>query len=266
MRQLDLFEKAWLDETVPEPTIPAQPRAAAATKPDTGDLQRRLDALLDGRLRSLTLTENRSRIVSARGVKGGLHVRIHRSFVHAPAATLERVAEFLNGARGARRQRALGTIREHFEQHRPEPASAKPRRRSVARPVGRYFDLREIRDELNQRFFDSGVEVEITWGRNAPRRRRRRQGFSIRLGSYHADESLVRVHRALDRGDVPRFVVESVVYHEMLHAAIPPVKGPGGRRRIHPPEFRRRERQFPSHEAAEDWLAENLARLAGMEA
>ncbi len=64
---------------------------------------------------------------------------------------------------------------------------------------------------------------------------------------------------------MPRAVVESVVYHELLHAAIPPVEQPGQRRQIHPPEFRRREREFAHFDAAEDWLAENLGRLAGVD-
>jgi hypothetical protein len=51
----------------------------------------------------------------------------------------------------------------------------------------------------------------------------------------------------------------------MLHAVVAPVKGPGGRRLIHPPEFQRREREYPRHEEAERWLAANLARLAGVE-
>ena len=73
----------------------------------------------------------------------------------------------------------------------------------------------------------------------AARRRR-----TIRLGSYDARENLIRVHPALDQSWVPRLFVEAVVYHEMLHALMP-AKESGGRRCLHGPEFRRRERQLP---------------------
>lgn len=254
MQQLQLFSP-------PERDPKRQLRLFASAR--AAELQSRLDDLLDGDLGSLTLTDNRSRIVSARNGPAGLEVRIHRSFVDAPDETLQEVARLLDGARGARRRRALAAIREHFEDHRA-PAKPVARRAPAVEPRGRHFDLRPIRDDLNRRFFGGRLEVEITWGRTPSRRRRRRhRGFSLRLGSYHAEDRLVRVHRALDRADVPRYVVESVVYHEMLHAVVPPVKNPGGRRQIHPPEFRRREREFPHHEEAERWLAANLGRLAG---
>jgi len=54
--------------------------------------------------------------------------------------------------------------------------------------------------------------------------------------------------------------VQAVVYHEMLHAAMPPEEG-GGRRCLHGADFRRRERQLPGYEAAETWLAANVHRL-----
>lgn len=269
MRQLHLFdEPPSADASASAPAPPERLRRGTWPRADVADpaaqLRQRLDRLLDGRLRSLTLTDNRSRIVSARDTTGGLEVRIHRSFVHASQATLARVVEFLNGARGSRRQRALEEIREHFELHR-QPQSRKPRRISIE-PQGRRFDLAEIRDELNRRYFGSALDVEITWGRTPKKRRgRRRRGFSLRLGSYHDPERLIRIHRSLDRPGVPRYVVESIVYHEMLHAAVPPVVRPGRRRQLHPPEFRRRERQFPHYEAAESWLAKNLGRLAGVE-
>ena len=267
MRQLQLFEPSPRTETAPaEPSRVATPRVAPPRAGKAAELRRRLGELLAEDVAALTLTDNRSRIVSARQGPRGLEVRIHRSFVDAPPATLKEVAGLLGGARGSRRRRSLAAIREHFEEHAQPPRPA-PRRRRALEARGRHFDLRRIRDELNRQFFGSRLAIEITWGRTpmARRRRRRGRGFSLRLGSYHADEGLVRVHRALDRGDVPLYVVESVVYHEMLHAVVAPVKGPGGRRLIHPPEFQRREREYPRHEEAERWLAANLARLAGVE-
>jgi hypothetical protein len=218
----------------------------------------RLAHVLGGALHSVVLTDNRSRIVSSRPRDGALEVRIHRSFALAPKKTLIAVGKFLGGARGAARRRALDAIREHFERHQGEP---RPRRVKL-RSKGRHFDLIEVLSEVNHRFFKGELELTITWGRT-PVRRRRGRGISLRLGSYHHDQRLIRIHRALDGSEVPRYVVESVIYHEMLHAVMPPTRPNGGRRRIHPPEFRRRERQFPDYERAERWITENLPRLAG---
>ena len=83
----------------------------------------------------------------------------------------------------------------------------------------------------------------------------------MRLGTYSDHDRLIRIHRCLDSADVPAFVVESVVYHEMLHADLP-VEIHNGRRRLHTPEFRRRERLFHRFTEAESWLDEHLGTLA----
>ncbi len=219
---------------------------------------------MPGRLGTVTLTDNRSTIVSAREAGGRrLEVRIQRCFVSAPDETLAAVAGFLRSAKGSlARRRALATIREYFVRHVPERVG-RSRRRIVLRPVGSSVDLRQMRDELNRRYFGDELKVHITWGRALSRRRRKggkQKSFSVRLGTYGDHDNVVRIHRCLDRTDVPRYVVESVVYHEMLHAAVPPVVS-NGRRRIHTPEFRRRERLFPNHQRAERWIERNLKRL-----
>ena len=37
------------------------------------------------------------------------------------------------------------------------------------------------------------------------------------MGSYSADSKVIRIHPALDQPLVPRFFVEWIVFHEMLH-------------------------------------------------
>lgn len=264
-RQLSLFEMA---ESEPGPCIapvpPRKPREATqASRPvklySAPRLRSRLAPLLGRPLGKLILTDNRSRILSATPDGLRLDVRIHRSFCLADDEILRAVAGFLTSGPGsASRRRHLAIIRLHFAEH---TAQEPPRRRRlVLRPIGETIDLRELFASLNREYFASSIEALITWGRNGARRRRRRGGFSIRLGSYQETDRLIRIHPALDRPDVPRYVVESVVYHEMLHAAMPATLS-RGRRRLHPPEFRRRERLFRHFVAAESWLEKNLERL-----
>ncbi len=276
--QLQLFPAAEaLSAAVPvsKPAVDSKlvhpPPGPEAVCPPEDRLLERLRKALPERLGSLTLTDNRSTIVSAREVAGGrLDVRIQRCFASAPDETLAAVGTFLRSGKGSRaRRRALAVIRAYFERHRPSPPVVR-RRRVVLRPVGRALDLREIRDQLNRRYFKGELDVRVTWGRAPAQRRRRRRNvtpkggqrntFSVRLGTYGDHDQVVRIHRCLDRTDVPRYVVEAVVYHEMLHAAVPPVIE-NGRRRIHTPEFRRRERVFPNYQRAERWLDRNLKRL-----
>ena len=239
------------DRGVPEAGM-AEPALTAAT------LQDRLQELF-GRALRLVLTRNRSRIASVSEKRGVFELRLHRAFLHAGPATLQAVATYFNEPPGATRRAALDVLREHFQRHAPESSKTPPRR-----PKGRHHHLEELREQINDEYFDGALDVHITWGQNAAGRRRRRgAGFSIRLGSYDESTRLVRIHPVLDRGEVPRYVVAAVVYHEMLHAAVPPTKpSVGERRRVHTAEFRRREQLFRDHDRAEEWLARNVERLA----
>lgn len=230
-----------------------------------------LDRHLGGRLERVVLTDNRSRILSARPVgrwSGGrrpafgrprLALRIHWSFALAPDPVLAEVATFLD-AGGARRRRALGALRDHFGAFQgPSEDAARPlrrRRRVVLRPRGAHHDLDALCDEVNRRYFGGRLEVGITWGRRPGRRGRR----TIHLGTYDHEQSVIRIHRHLDHPRVPRVVVASVVHHELLHAAMP-AETVRGRRRLHPPEFRRRERAFDGFREAEAWIRDNLQWL-----
>ena len=261
------------------------------------ELFRRLSRLTGGRLRSLLLTDNRRTILSVRAAHAAarpvpappspIHLRIHRSFAGAPDPVLRAVAAFLASAKGsATARQALAAIREHFHHHRLPPGSpgdlgrlrdpragrtapgtsATEARRLSLCPVGEVLDLREIAADLNQRYFEGRLKVRISWGKAAGENAhpasncRRTRTASLQLGSYSYEDRLIRVHRVLDRPSVPRYVVESVVYHELLHADLPPVTR-GGRRYFHTPEFRRRERHFRHFERADGWVRDNLHQL-----
>jgi len=236
----------------------------------TPALLRRLARLTKGRVQAVVLTENRRTILSVQPARprddARLTLRIHRSFVGAPDEVLQAVAIFVESRRGSDRARdALAVLRDHFSRHRG-PVRPAARRRLALQSKGDVFDLRELRDDLNQRYFDGRLKVEITWGKGGSgaaqscRGGRRTRKSTIQLGSYSFEDKLIRIHRALDLPTVPRYVVEAVVYHELLHAALPPVIQ-NGRRYVHTPEFRRRERLFRHTDRAEQWVEEHLPEL-----
>ena len=105
--------------------------------------------------------------------------------------------------------------------------------------------------------FEGNIGARITWG---PRTARSSGRESIRLGTYTVEDALIRIHPVLDASDVPRYFVEWVVYHEMLHQVheIPVVNG---RHHFHTPAFGAHERTFEWAEASERWEKENLNRL-----
>jgi hypothetical protein len=222
---------------------------------------RALDRHLPSRLDRVTLTDNRSRFLSARPSRGRLFgrsrlaLRLHWGFALAPGAVLGEVAAFL-AERGERRRQALETLRGYFQEFQEPGVRQRSRRRLALDPYGEHHDLIALRDQVNQRYFGGRLEVPITWGREPGRQRQR----SIHLGTYDFERNLIRIHRRLDHPKVPRLVVASVVHHELLHAAMP-AETVRGRRRLHPPEFRRREQAFARQREAQEWIRANLPWL-----
>lgn len=240
-RQLDLFgARLWS----------ADRRVAAARA-----LADRISSLA-GEQVSLVVHDNRSTMVSFRRARGLLRYRVHHMFLDAPEEIAGALAEFARSGHGraGARSEASDRIDAYVSEHRARIGEPRP---SAVRARGQVHDLETIFDRLNAEHFEGRVDARIGWGRNRPGGRRRR---SIKTGVYVQDARLIRIHPALDRLEVPERYVAAVVFHEMLHQVVPAIDR-RGRRIIHGPEFRRRERAFPDHEMAKRWERENLPTL-----
>jgi len=73
------------------------------------------------------------------------------------------------------------------------------------------------------------------------------------LGHYDPAHNAIIISRVFDHPRVPRFVVEYIMFHEMLHLKHP-VKLRGSRRCVHSPEFVAEERVFPELAQAQNFL------------
>jgi hypothetical protein len=122
---------------------------------------------------------------------------------------------------------------------------------------GRVFNLAAVYADINGRFFGGRVRVPITWGRGVGRARR----GGLTFGSYDPVLALIRIHPVLDRPWVPRYFLESVVHHEMLHHHLGGVPDRAGRTVYHTRAFREAEARFPRHREALAWEKENLPEL-----
>ena len=210
----------------------------------------------------LSMTKNRASVLTfKRAGDGSYDVRLQHVFLSAPDDVLEAIVQFVRRPTRAARERVVAffSARPEAERRDRRPAAPPPE----ARPAGRVYDLTQIMRELNARYFGDAVVSTITWGdaRGAARDGSIGHGRTIRFGSYVGEHDLIRVHPTLDVEWVPRFFVESIVFHEMLHAVIPIERDGHGRRQIHPPSFRKREKEFHAYDEALAWEKANLRRL-----
>jgi len=145
----------------------------------------------------------------------------------------------------------LALYEDQLRENNQRPAY---RNNSGLNPRGKYYNLLEIFNELNTIYFQEALQQpHISWSRRKNRHR---------LGSYHADQKKLLISRILDHPHVPLFVVEGIVYHEMLHM-IHPIQRHNGRRIIHGRNFKNDERKFVNHIKLERWLKQDYPEFLG---
>jgi len=189
----------------------------------------------------IALTRNRSVVLYSRKKNGKFQIRMHQLFLHADRRIISALAELIN--KGSKPARII--INNYLKSHRRRIESDKTRRTLILNPKGKVYDLQKILKEIAPKYGLSARGLRITW--SDARIRRGQQ--SIRLGSYNHEEKLIRVHSSLDDESVPLYFVKYIVYHELLHALIPP-EGGRGRRNFHPGEYHQLEKKFEHYQAA----------------
>jgi predicted metal-dependent hydrolase len=120
------------------------------------------------------------------------------------------------------------------------------RGRKRLRPArGHFYDLDSIFEKLNTRFFHGLMaRPRMSWSQTKTRRI---------LGHYDPAHNAIIISRIFDHFGVPAYVLEYIVYHEMLHLKHP-VRLRGSRRCVHSPEFQAEERLFPHMAEANAFL------------
>lgn len=183
----------------------------------------------------------------------GTRIRISDILRDAPDEVLKALIHILI-ARALRRKPAsawLDTFHHYIQRPEVEASHTQMRRtrsrKILSPPQGKYHDLDCSFQRVNRRYFqESLAKPNLSW---SPTRSRRQ------LGYHDASLNLIVVSRYLDRRIVPEFMVDFIMYHELLHIAISPTIRQG-KRIIHSTEFRRMERKFEQYDDALRWLGE----------
>jgi hypothetical protein len=189
---------------------------------------------------------------------GRVLVKISTLFREAPAAVHEALAIILVAKLLRRRVPAKADlVYKNFVSDPDFRALAishkqKKGRKQLHGSKGEAYDLEEIFDQLNRDYFNQSlIKPKLSWSGGKTFRR---------LGHYDEAHNAIVISRSLDSRSIPAFVVEYVVYHEMLHVKHPTVHR-NGKRYSHTPEFKRDEQRYDYFEEADGWIERNAADL-----
>jgi predicted metal-dependent hydrolase len=183
--------------------------------------------------------------------EGRLLVRISDLLEGAPEPVLRAIAHILlakmyrkpiDREHSTRYRRYVSTHHMSQKAHLVRQMRGRKRIRSAQ---GHVYHLEEVFEDLNRRFFYGLMARPImTWSGERSRNR---------LGHYDPAHNAIVVSSVFDHPRVPRYVVEYIVYHEMLHLKHP-VKLRGSRRCVHSAEFQAEEKLFDQLDSAKEFL------------
>jgi hypothetical protein len=183
--------------------------------------------------------------------KGGVAtVKFHVVFRSASEVVLLQAMQLMLVRKKAERKMIERGAYDAFVRNIPHtdfelPGAPKARRLSDPAP-GKYRSLDESFDRVNSEYFKSQLEKpELCW---SPVRARRI------LGSYQERYDRLIISRVFDSPKVPMYVLDFLMFHELLHKFLGIGRRNDGKRLMHGREFRQIERSFKYFDQAEAFL------------
>jgi hypothetical protein len=169
-------------------------------------------------------------------MEGAAALLLSRIYRRRPPKSL--VQPYLDYTRSQRTRQRIQRMRRS----RVRPAATTPQ--------GRHFDLSALFDLLNTKYFAGSLaRPHLGWSKRTWRRQ---------FGCYDPGPNQILLNRRMDHSAVPQFVVEYVLFHEMLHVKHP-TRRSGCTLVSHSREFRAEEKLFPEFDRARRFL-DRLAR------
>jgi hypothetical protein len=141
------------------------------------------------------------------------------------------------------------TLTDDIRERAREARRIRGRKPVHAVEHGHFHDLGTSFDRVNQEYFSARLEKpSLSWSRRRSRHI---------LGRYDASHNTITISRVLDREAVPHWVVDYVMYHELLHARH---QNRVEKHRLlsHTREFRLEESLFREYDRAKQWLRDHI--------
>jgi hypothetical protein len=201
----------------------------------------------------LTINDNRSTMLSVKWEPGCTKVSLHRFFVNAPDNIMKSLACYIK----QEEKTISNSVRSFIEDSMRKLDYSHLLNKMKLDVNGITYNLKTFLDEINKDYFDNLINLNITWFG----RRNQKNRSQVTFGLYYEPLKLIKIHRLLDKPEVPDYMISYVIYHEMLHFVCPSYFDKNGKHRIHNKEFREKELQFKDYQIAQDWINNNRERL-----
>ncbi len=118
---------------------------------------------------------------------------------------------------------------------------------------GKYQDLLQVYHRVKSHYFEPGFEQpRLTWNKALTYHK---------FGHYLPGADTVMISISLDQPDTPDYVLDFVMYHELLHKLFG-FRGSQSRRYSHFKAFRQKEKQYARYAEAQTYLSQLSSQIA----
>jgi hypothetical protein len=110
---------------------------------------------------------------------------------------------------------------------------------------GNIYNLDHLLSTINHKYFAGAMsKPHLMWSSILSHRK---------LAHYERTRDRIVISKILDHKSIPQYLIEFILYHELLHKHHG-IQWLNGKCMVHTPEFKRSERKFSQFQAAEDFL------------
>ena len=193
----------------------------------------------------LKIKDYKSTFISILKTKSKLQISLHKLFLDSPDDVKKAVISYCLKRDKKSHLQIKTYAYKYFETadytHRLDVKKLKSK--------GVCFDLKHIMENLNLIYFKDSLNLSITWFEKPKYTKFRHFTF----GSFDKSLKLVRINSLLDNSNFPFYFINYIVYHEMLHAMYPERIDENGKRKIHTPFFKRKEKDFAYYRESQEF-------------
>jgi hypothetical protein len=203
-----------------------------------------------GKKLKLKINENKSTMLSVKWEPGCTRVSLHKFFLQAPKNVMDGLACYIR----REDKRMAPEVTTFIEENTKKLDYSKDIDKRKLVVQGDVYNLDEMMDAINKRYFNNKLKLHITWFGNADKKNKSKVTF----GLYQEPLKLIKINRVLDNAKYPQYLLSYVIYHEMLHHVCPPYVNGNGKNMIHNQEFKLREAEYHDFDRAQRWIKKNI--------
>ncbi|MGL1903817.1 MAG: hypothetical protein OCC49_16895 [Fibrobacterales bacterium] len=161
------------------------------------------------------------------------------------------------GKKSLQRRTIEGEIFFELEKlFRSKGQSSPTRKRKKRVTQGTTHNLVVLFNEVNTEYFSGALSADIGWASRVGGTSFHTTKIGVDGEPYH----FISISKGYDHANCPTYAIKGVIYHEMLHIAIPPTITPTGRRVVHSKIFKDAERKYQFYSKWIEWHATTLRK------